>query len=45
MYHALKDARERNRSDLVQRYTNTMAMLVENTSYSEVIDKIRSEIS
>jgi hypothetical protein len=44
-YHALKDAKERNRPDLVQRYTNTLATLVENTSYSEVIDKIRSEIS
>lgn len=44
MYHALKDAKERNRSDLVQRYTNTLATLVQNTSYSEVISKIRSEI-
>jgi hypothetical protein len=44
-YHALKDAKERNRPDLIQRYTNTLATLVENTSYSEVIDKIRSEIS
>ena len=43
-YHALKDAKVRNRSDLVQRYTNTLATLVENTSYSEVISKIRNEI-
>jgi hypothetical protein len=43
-YHALKDAKGRNRPDLVQRYTNMMATLVQNTSYSEVISKIRSEI-
>jgi len=43
-YHALKDAKERNRSDLVQRYTNTLATLVQNTSYSEVISNIREEI-
>jgi hypothetical protein len=44
IYHALKDARARNRSDLVQRYTATMATLVQNTSYSEVISRIRSEL-
>lgn len=44
-HHALKDAQERNRSDLVQRYTNAMAALVQNTSYSEVISKIKSELS
>lgn len=43
-YHALKNAKDRNRSDLVQRYTNIMALLVQNTSYSEVISNIREEI-
>lgn len=43
-YHALKDAKQRNRADLVQRYTDIMATLVQNTSYSEVISKIRSEM-
>lgn len=43
-YHALKDAQERSRSDLVQRFTDTLAMLVRNTSYSEVIDKIKNDI-
>jgi hypothetical protein len=43
-YHALKDAKSRNRADLVQRFTNIMATLVQNTSYSEVISKIRTEI-
>jgi hypothetical protein len=44
MYHALQDARERNRFDLVQRYTNTMATLVQNTSYSEVTAKLRQDL-
>lgn len=44
MYHALKDAQARTRSDLVQRFTDTMAVLVRNTSYSEVIDKIKADI-
>ena len=44
-YHALKDAKGRNRADLVQRFTNIMATLVQNTSYSEVISKIRTEIA
>jgi hypothetical protein len=44
MYHAINDARSRNRSDLVQRYTNNLAILVRNTSYSEVIGKISDEL-
>lgn len=44
LYNALKDAKQRNRADLVQRYTNIMAALVENTSYSEVIGKLRTEL-
>ena len=44
MYHARQDAEERRRPDLVQRYTSTMAKLVQNTSYSEVIDKLRTEL-
>ena len=43
-YHAFKDAKQRNRQDLIQKYTSTMAVLVQNTSYSEVISKIREEI-
>lgn len=43
LHHAIKDAKERNRSDLVQRYTNNISVLVQNTSYSEVIDKIQNE--
>ena len=43
LHHAIKDAKERNRSDLVQRYTNSLSVLVQNTSYSEVIEKIQKE--
>lgn len=45
IYHAMKDAKERNRPDLVQRYTDTLAKLVQNTSYSEVISKLRKEMT
>jgi len=44
LFHALKDAQARNRADLVQRYTNAMARLVQNTSYSEVLRKMRDEL-
>ena len=44
VYHALQDAKERNRQDLVQKYTGQMAILVRNTSYSEVIKKIQDEL-
>ena len=44
MHHALRYAQERRRSDLVQRYTDTMATLVRNTSYSEVISRIREKM-
>lgn len=44
IYQALKDAEQRKRSDLVQRYTNILARLVQNTSYSQVIGKLRSQL-
>lgn len=44
MYHALKDAERRKRADLVARYTSTMAVLVQNTSYSEVISRMSEEL-
>ncbi len=43
LHLALKDARERRRSDLVQKYRGQMATLVHATSYSEVIEKLRAE--
>src|SRR5262245_7133240 len=43
VHAALQDARKKSRSDLVERYTNTLSVLVENTSYSEVIEQKRRE--
>lgn len=44
VYNALQDAKQRNRQDLVQRFTGQLAILVRNTSYSEVTDKIQQEL-
>jgi hypothetical protein len=38
---AMKDAKERRRSDLVARYRDQMGVLVQATSYSEVIERLR----
>jgi hypothetical protein len=43
LHRALTDARSRNRADLAERYGLQLAELVENTSYSEVIEKLRAE--
>lgn len=43
LHVAMKDAKERRRSDLVERYRSQMATLVQATSYSEVIERIRAE--
>lgn len=37
LHHAIKDAEERNRTDLIVRYTNELALLVTATDYSKVI--------
>jgi hypothetical protein len=42
VYHALKHAREEKRSDSVSRYTEQLSILVEATSYSEVIERLRT---
>ncbi len=44
LFRALKDAKTRNRTDLIQRFTSQMATLVKNTSYSEVIARINAEL-
>ena len=44
VYRALKNARERNRTDLISRYTAELAELVRSTSYSEVIEGIKKEL-
>lgn len=43
VHTALVDARKRNRADLIQSYTAKLAELVNTTSYSEVIERIRRE--
>jgi len=45
LYKALKDARDRNRPDLVTRYTRELAEVVKSTSYAEIIEQIRQEIA
>ncbi len=42
LHLALKDATERRRSDLVQRYRSQMGTLVRATSYSEVIERLKN---
>jgi hypothetical protein len=43
VHAALQEARKKNRSDLVEKYTGMLTMLVENTSYSEVIERKKRE--
>lgn len=43
LHLALKDAKERRRSDLVEKYRGQMGILVGATSYSEVIEKLRRD--
>ena len=44
IYRALVDAKARNRSDLIQGFTHTLAELVNTTSYTEVIESIKAEM-
>jgi hypothetical protein len=43
MHMAIKDAKERRRSDLVEKYRGKMAVLVHATSYSEVVARLDGE--
>ncbi|HEU0029565.1 MAG TPA: hypothetical protein VFQ53_02955 [Kofleriaceae bacterium] len=45
LHNARRDALSRGREDLVARYTAEMAQVVESTSYAEVIENIRKELS
>ncbi len=42
VYRALVDARERGRADLLATYTNQLAELVNTTSYTKVIERIKA---
>ena len=41
LHEILEHYREENRTDLVQKYTSLMSQVVQNTSYSEVVERIR----
>lgn len=44
VHGALMDAKERNRQDLVTRYTSELALLVQSTSYTEVIERLQEQL-
>jgi hypothetical protein len=44
LHNARRDAVERGRVDLVQRYTAELAEVVECTSYAEVIENLKKEL-
>jgi hypothetical protein len=44
IHDALRDARAKHREDLVTSYTAMLAVLVENTSYSDVLEQRRQEL-
>jgi len=44
LYKSRKDAHDRNRHDLLTRYTEEMAEVVKSTSYAEVIENIKKEM-
>ena len=41
LYKSREDAKERNREDLVARYTRELAEVVKSTSYAEVIESMK----
>jgi hypothetical protein len=43
LYKSLQDAQDRNRHDLVARYTQELAEVVKSTSYTEVIESIKKK--
>lgn len=45
LFHARKDALQRGRPDLVARYTAELAEVVKSTSYAEVIESLRKELT
>ena len=44
LHNARRDAAARGREDLVSRYTAEMALVVESTSFAEVIENIRKQL-
>ncbi|MFU8805009.1 MAG: alpha-isopropylmalate synthase regulatory domain-containing protein [Bradymonadaceae bacterium] len=44
IHEILEHYRKEGRTDLVEKYTDLMSRVVENTSYSEVVERIRSSL-
>lgn len=44
LYNCRRDAKERQRDDLVTRYTQEIAEVVKSTSYAEVIENVKKEL-
>jgi len=44
LYRSRQDARERQRDDLVTRYTQELAEVVKSTSYSTVVENIKKDL-
>lgn len=44
LHEILEHYRSEGRTDLVEKYTDLMSQVVKNTSYSEVVERIRSSI-
>jgi hypothetical protein len=44
IHRALQDAKAKRREDMVNKYTHMLSSLVENTSYSEVLEQMRKQI-
>lgn len=45
LHEILQHYKEQGRTDLVEKYTDLMTQVVQNTSYSEVVEQIRKKLS
>lgn len=45
LHEILEHYRSEGRTDLVEKYTDLMSRVVQNTSYSEVVERIREQLS
>jgi hypothetical protein len=45
LHEILEHYREEGRTDLVDKYTDLMSQVVKNTSYSEVVERIKNEVN
>lgn len=44
LHHSLQDARERQRPDLITRYTQELSEVVKSTSYAELIESLKKDL-